>query len=399
MQLTMSKRVTSMQPSATLAMAQASRELLEKGIDVISLSAGEPDFSTPLSICDALKLSLDKGQTHYTPVQGTKNLLKAVQYKFERDQKIHYELNELLVTTGAKSAILLALEALLDDGDEVIIFAPFWVSYKEQVRYAGGIPVIVNCTQENNFMPSKLDLKNAITKKTKAVILNSPNNPTGAVISKKQLQELAEVLEGSNICLIADEIYERLIFDNHVHYSAASISDDMKQRTIVISGASKGYAMTGFRVGIVAANKIIISAMTKLQGQNTTCLPEFVQEAALVAFMEEEKLKNELDSMCKTYQERRDYALELFKQIPLLKPFKPQGAFYLLIDIQEYLKPNSSKKIFSDDNEMALKMLNEAHVATVAGTPFGIPGYLRLSIASSKSDIEKAVNAIKIWLD
>ena len=157
--------------------------------------------------------------------------------------------------------------------------------------------------------------------------------------------------------------------------------------------------MTGFRVGIVAANKIIISAMTKLQGQNTTCLPEFVQEAALVAFMEEERLKNELDNMCKTYQERRDYALELFKQIPLLKPFKPQGAFYLLIDIQEYLKPNSSKKIFSDDNEMALKMLNEAHVATVAGTPFGIPGYLRLSIASSKSDIEKAVSAIKIWLD
>lgn len=398
MQLNMSKRVTSMQPSATLAMAQASRELLEKGIDVISLSAGEPDFVTPTTICDALKKSLDNGQTHYTPVQGTKNLLKAVQYKFKRDQKVHYEINELLVTTGAKSAILLALEALIDDGDEVIIFAPFWVSYKEQVRYAGGTPVIVNCDATNNFMPTKEQLKNAISKNTKAVIINSPNNPTGAVISKKQLQDLAEVLHGTNICLIADEIYERLLFDNNIHYSAASLNDDMKQRTIVISGASKGYAMTGFRVGIVAANKIIISAMTKLQGQNTTCLPEFIQEAACIAFMEDNLLKSQLDEMCKTYQDRRDYALELFKEIPLMKPFKPQGAFYLLIDIRDYLKPNISQKIFIDDNDMALKMLNEAHVATVAGSPFGIPGYLRLSIASSKSDIKKAINTIKNWL-
>lgn len=393
--LPISKRVSTMQASATLAMAQASRDLAEKGIEVISLSAGEPDFVSPKAICEALKKSLDLGQTHYTPVKGTKNLLKAIQYKFKRDQKIDYGIDEIFATTGAKSAILLALEAIVDENDEVIIFSPFWVSYKEQVRYAGGVPVIVTTFEENNFMPSYSTIKNAITPRTKAIILNSPNNPTGAVISKSQLEEIALALENTNIYLISDEIYERLLFDDVQHLSPGALSTSMKNRTIVISGASKGYAMTGFRVGIVGGNKTIIAAMIKLQGQNTTCLPEFIQEAAARAFIEDGDLATELDHMCATYEERRDYALELLKKIPLLKPFVPQGAFYLWINASNFI---GEHKRFASDHEMAISMLNEAHVAVVAGSPFGLAGYLRLSIASSKTDIKKAMERIYTWL-
>lgn len=396
--LQISARVQAIKPSATLGMAQAARDLADQGVDVVVLSAGEPDFTTPQIISDVAKKSIDEGKTHYVPVRGTKNLVAAMKEKFLREQKVSYAADEVLCTVGAKSAILLALNALVNEGDEVIIFAPFWVSYLEQIRLVSGIPVVVNCLSENGFMPTAEDLAKAITKKTKAIILNSPNNPTGAVITKQQLEAIAQVLHGTNIWLISDEIYEKLLFDNHQHYSPAAVSDDMRDRSIVISGASKAYAMTGWRVGVVAGNKFIIDAMVNLQGQNTTCLPEFIQDAAAFAFKENDAVQREIAAMVSAYQERRDFALDLFSQMPQVKTFKPQGAFYLWVDFSSYIGKTFGVEKISDDLELAIRMLKEAHVASVPGTPFGGPGFLRFSIASSKKSIEKAADRITKWL-
>lgn len=393
--LTISERVNNMQASATLAMAQAARELADAGVDVKILSAGEPDFATPEEISAIAKKSLDQGKTHYVPVRGTKNMLQAMQEKFLRDQKVQYELDELMCTVGAKTAIYMALDAVVNKDDEVIICAPYWVSYLEQVRLCGAKPVIINCQAQNNFMPTKEEVAKALTPKTKAIILNSPNNPSGGVITFQQLQGLAQVLAGTDVWVISDEIYESLLFDKHEHISLASINQDMKERTIVISGLAKGYAMTGWRVGVVAGNRKIIGAMAKLQGQQTTCLPEFIQDAAAFALRENATVKSSMKKMQDAYLLRRDTCLEKFKEIPEVKVFKPQGAFYVWADFSAILK----RKNIANDNDLALKLLKEAHVATVPGGPFGSNGFLRLSIASSLEEISEAVSRIKAWIN
>lgn len=398
MSLKLSNRVQSMQPSATLGMAQAARELADSGVDVVILSAGEPDFETPKAISEVAKRSIDEGKTHYVPVRGTKNMIAAMQKKFLRDQGISYSFDEVMCTSGAKSAILMSLEAVVEDGDEVIIFAPYWVSYMEHVRMVRGVPVVVECHESDDFMPSSQALKAAITTKTKAIILNSPNNPSGGVISEKQLHEIADVLKGTDIWLISDEIYEKLLFDGAKHHSPAAVSDDMRERTIVISGASKGYAMTGWRVGVMAGNKAIISALNKLQGQQVTCLPEFIQDASAFALNENAEIQGEISSMLSAYKERRDLGISLFKDVPHVKVFKPKGAFYLWVDFSYYLGKKIGNNLIKDDIELATLMLKEAHVASVPGTPFGAKGFLRFSIASSLTDIKKALVRIKDWL-
>lgn len=396
--LALSARVTSMKPSATLGMAQAARDLADKGVDVVVMSAGEPDFLTPKVICEVGKASIDRGRTHYVPVSGTKKMVAAMQKKFLRDQKINYAANEVMCTVGAKSAILLALEAVVNDGDEVVLFAPYWVSYADQVRLAGGIPKIIQCQARNGFMPTKEDLDQAISAKTKAVILNSPNNPTGGVITKAQLLDLAEKLSGTGIWLISDEIYEKLLFDGAVHYSPAAINDDMRNRTIVISGASKGYAMTGWRVGVVAGCKDIIGAMTKLQGQQTTCLPEFIQDAAAFALEENAEVVDEINKMVEAYGHRREMGMKLFGALPHVVVFRSPGAFYLWVDFSYYMGKKINGEVIVDDIDLATRMLREAHVASVPGGPFGGVGFLRFSIASSMDDIKKAAHRIGQWL-
>ncbi len=394
----LSNRVMSMKPSATLGMAQAARELADAGVDVVVMSAGEPDFCTPMSVSKIAIASIEEGKTHYVPVRGTKTMVAAMQEKFLRDQGVAYLAEEVMCTVGAKSAILLALEALVDEGDEVIIFAPYWVSYEEQIRLQGGVAVVVPCLSDNRFMPTGEDLKKAISPRTKAILLNSPNNPSGGVITKNQLEGIAEALAGTDIWLISDEIYEKLLFDGNEHFSPAAISSDMRRRTIVISGASKAYAMTGWRVGVVAGDKTIIDAMVKLQGQQTTCLPEFIQDAAAFALRESEPVRVEIERMRDAYAERRDFAHELFSAWPHVSVFNPQGAFYLWIDFSYYVGRSLHGEKIKDDMELAVRMLKEAHVASVPGTPFGGPGYLRFSIASSKQDIEKAAERIGNWL-
>lgn len=396
--LKLSTRVQSMKPSATLGMAQAALELSDAGVDVVVLSAGEPDFDTPKAICEVAKKSIDAGKTHYVSVRGTKTMIAAMQNKFLRDQGVKYSSEEVMCTSGAKSAILMGLEAVVEDGDEVIIFAPFWVSYFEHIRMVRGVPVIVKCEERDGFMPTKKALAEAITKKTKAIILNSPNNPSGGVISQKQIEDLSSVLKDTGIWLISDEIYEKLLFDDAKHYSPAAVNDDMRERTIVISGASKGYAMTGWRVGVMAGNRAVISAMNKLQGQQVTCLPEFIQDASAFALNENQEIKDEISKMLKAYKERRDLGLALFEEIPHLKVFKPEGAFYLWVDFSYYVNKIINNHLIKDDIELATLMLKEAHVASVPGTPFGAPGFVRFSIASALDDIKKAVARIKDWL-
>lgn len=397
-QVILNTRVKNMEASATLGMAQAARELAASGVDVASLSTGEPDCATPAVICEVAKKSLDQGRTHYVPVRGIKSMITAMQIKFLRDQKVSYAPDEVMCTVGGKSAIWLALQALINEGDEVIICAPFWVSYKEQIRLVGGVPVIVHCAQQNNFMPQGEAIAQVITSKTKAIIINSPNNPSGGVISRLQLESIAHILKGTDIFVISDEIYERLLFDTNEHISPASLSADMRDRTIVISGVSKAYAMTGWRVGVVAAPKPVIAAMEKLQGQDTTCLPEFIQDAAAFALEESEQVQQAMKAMLNAYRTRRELGLSLFSSWPQVTVFKPQGAFYLWVDFSAYMGQMVAGRRVVDDIDFATRMLKEAHTSSVPGTSFGEPGFLRFSIASAPQTIEKAYQRINAWL-
>lgn len=399
-ELLLNERVKNMKPSATLAMAALARNLIDDGVDIVTLSAGEPDFDTPQIIVDVGKASIDAGKTHYAPVRGTKAMNSALREKFRRDQGVSYGADEVMCTVGAKSAILMALKAILEEDDEVIIFAPYWVSYVEQVRLCGGRIVAVQCQAQNNFMPTKEQLLAAITPKTKAIILNSPNNPSGGVIGKDQLEGLAEALHGTSIWVISDEIYEKLLYEDAKHYSPSALSDDMRKRTIVISGASKGYAMTGWRVGFVAGAAKLITAMGNLQGQDTTCLPEFIQDAAAFALWEGPEVKTYLEHMKDAYKARRELALAGFKTLlPKVDVFKPQGAFYIWGDFTAYIGKKVQGREIIDDMDLALRMLQEAHVAGVPGSPFGSPGFLRFSIASAMNDIERAIQRMSTWLN
>lgn len=397
-ELKLHERVLKLAPSATLAMAAKAKALADKGIKVSPLGAGEPDFLTPAPIMQAVAEAMKQDVGHYTAVRGTDALLSAIVEKFKRDQKLQYGLDQVMSTVGAKSAIAMAIESVAGPGDEVIVFAPFWVSYPEQIRLVGAKPVIVESRVSHGFLPTAESLRAAITPRTKAVILNSPNNPSGAVYPRALLAELMDVLKGSQIWVISDEIYEHLLYDNAEHVSPAALSSDAFERTVVISGASKGYAMTGWRVGVAGGPKDIIAAMTKLQSQRDTCLPGITQAAAAYAFREPEALKVEMAKMRDAYQARRDRALELLSHIKGLACHRPKGAFYALIDVAEVIGQPHHGSIVEDDVMLAIRLLEEAHVATVPGTPFGVPGTIRISLASSMEDIEEGIGKIAAWL-
>jgi len=278
--LRLHERVLKLQPSATLAMAAKAKALKDQGVQVVSLSAGEPDFATPKSIVDAAREALTTDVGHYSPVRGADALVKSICHKFKRDQKLHYEPNQVLATVGAKPAVAMAIESIAGPGDEVIVFAPYWVSYPEQIRLVGAKPVVVEAGASHGYLPTSAALRAAITPRTKAVIINSPNNPSGAVYPESLLRELMDVVKNTQIWVISDEIYEHLVFDDAKHVSPASFSEDAYSRTLVISGASKGYAMTGWRIGFAGGPKELIDAMVKLQGQRDTCLPGITQAAS-----------------------------------------------------------------------------------------------------------------------
>lgn len=376
----LSKLVLGLKPSASLAMAGKARDMKAKGIEVVTMTTGEPDFPTPEPILAHVRKVVDDVSLHkYSAVPGIPAIIKAMQHKFKRDQGIDCAANEVMSTVGGKAALAFALQTMVGPGDEVILFNPCWVSYEAQVYLAGATPIFVESSAESGYVPSMDDFKAAITPRTKAIMLNTPNNPSGSVFPESFLREMMQALEGTAIWVISDEIYEHLVFDNNKHVSPVSFGADARSRTLVISGVAKSYAMTGWRVGVAAGPAHLIKGMINIQGQVYTCPTGIAQSAAAYAMMEPDELKPYLIEMKEAYQTRRDALCAAVAEDDRFSVFKAQGAFYGLLDI--------SKVAGNDDLGFADRLLDEKHVAVIPGTPFGAPGTLRLSLASSLDQI------------
>lgn len=378
--------------SATLAMAARARELTARGINVISFAQGEPDFDTPVSIKHAAKKAIDDGLTKYPPSAGIKELQTAICKKLKRDNGLDYSEKEICVTCGAKHAIFNALQVLINPGDEVLIPAPYWVSYPDQVKLAGGVPVILPTLAGSGFRLAPSVLADAITPKTRVILITSPSNPSGSAYSANELKKLAEILINHDIAIISDEIYEYLVYGNFRHTSIAGVSHKAKGLTIVVNGVSKGYAMTGWRMGYAAGPADVISKMSELSGQQITGIPPFVQMACVEALTGSQE---EVNIMKGEFEKRRDLMLELMLAIPEIKCHVPEGAFYLLPDVSFYIRLGK----FRDATALAEHLLNSAHIVAVSGDPFGAPGYIRFSYAASRENIIEGMRRFKLAME
>ncbi len=386
----LSKRLNRLAPSATLVMSQKSSEMKAKGIDVINLSVGEPDFNTPDGIKECAKKAIDDNWSKYSPVPGYPDLRKAIAAKLEKENHLVYNINEILVSNGAKQSVCNTVMALVDDGDEVIIPAPYWVSYPQMVKLAGGEPVIVKTGFGQNFKMTAEQLENAITPKTKMLILCSPSNPTGSVYSKDELEALAEVVMAhEDLFVIADEIYEHINYTDH-HESIAQF-EGMKERTIIINGVSKAYAMTGWRIGYMAGPEWIVKGCNKLQGQYTSGACSVSQKAAEAAYTLSQDC---VEEMRQAFKRRRDLIVELARAIPGLEVNEPEGAFYIFPKCSSFYGKHYGDKTISNSTDLALYLLEEAHVATVGGDAFGDPECFRMSYATSDDNIREALRRI-----
>jgi len=382
-----------MSVSATLQMTDKSRELKAKGIDVIALSIGEPDFDTPTSVKEAAKAAIDNNLTHYPPVPGLPVLREAICNKLKRDNNLDYDVAQIVVSTGAKHSLANVFMSILNDGDEVIVPAPYWVSYPEMIKLAGGKTMVVDAGIEQNFKISAKQLEEAINDKTKAFLFNSPSNPTGSTYTLQELEKLAEVLEKHpHVLIISDEIYELINFVGK-HHSLASFPK-LKDRVVLINGVSKGFAMTGWRIGYMAAPLEIAKACSKLQGQFTSGASTISQAAATEAINTKPSESTDLKSMLKQFKNRRDFLMELLKDVPGIKSNVPGAAFYLFPDISYYFGKSTDGIKINDSNDLALYLLEKGHVALVAGEAFGSPEYIRISYATSMENIKEAVKRI-----
>ncbi|MFA5848176.1 MAG: pyridoxal phosphate-dependent aminotransferase [Thermodesulfovibrionales bacterium] len=390
--MSLSKRIKSISPSPTLAITAKAKQMQAQGIKVIGFGAGEPDFDTPAHIKEAAKAALDKGFTKYTPTSGIKELKEAICKKFKGDNNLDYSPEEVLVSCGAKHSIFNIVLALCDEGDEVIIPSPYWVSYPEMVRVAQGKPVIVETSEKNGFKITPEQLANAITARTKLFVLNSPSNPTGMIYNKEELISLAEVLVGRQVLCISDEIYEKLIYDGIEHVSIASLGSRIKELTIVVNGVSKSYSMTGWRIGYAAGPKEIIQAMSNLQDHSTSNPTSIAQYATVEAL---QGSQDDLVKMVDEFKKRRDYMVERVNSIKGLSATKPQGAFYCFISIQDLLGKTYESEIIRDSLVLTDLLLTKAFVAVVPGSVFGDGKYLRLSYATSMENIKEGLSRIE----
>ena len=387
----LSDRLNRLAPSATLAMSQRSNEMMAQGINVINMSVGEPDFMTPDHVKEAGKKAVDDNFSKYSPVPGYLSLRKAIANKLKRENNLNYSASEVIVGTGGKQGVCNTILALVNPGDEVIIPAPYWVSYPQMVKLAGGEPVIVPAGIEQDFKVTADQLKAAITSRTKLIILCSPSNPTGSVYTKEELEALAKiVLEHNDLFVLSDEIYEHI---NYIgcHASIAAC-EGMKERTIICNGVSKAYAMTGWRLGWVAAPEWIIKGLNKLQGQYTSGTSSVSQMAALAAYEGDQGC---VEDFRKAFQRRRDLIVSLAKEVPGLEVNVPEGAFYLFPKCSSYFGKTDGKHVVNNSTDFALYLLEEGHVATVAGDAFGSPDYFRMSYATSDDNIIEALSRIK----
>ncbi|WP_059170932.1 pyridoxal phosphate-dependent aminotransferase [Bacillus sp. FJAT-27445] len=392
MKTKLAQRVLALSPSPTLAITAKAKELQSQGHDIIGLGAGEPDYNTPEHILEAAKKSMDEGHTKYTPSAGLPDLKKAIAEKFAKDQGINYALNEIIVGNGAKHILYTLFQVLLDKGDEVIIPAPYWVSYTEQVKLADGQPVIIECKEDSQFKISPEQLESSITNRTKAVILNSPGNPTGMVYSREELKALGEICLKHNILIVSDEIYEKLVYGEVKHVSIAQISPELKEQTIVVNGVSKSHSMTGWRIGYAAGKKEIIEAMTNLASHSTSNPTTTSQYATIEAYR---GTQEPVEEMKRAFESRLEAIFPKLVSIPGFSCIRPQGAFYLFPNVQKAVEACG----FKDADEFSEALLEEAKVAVVPGSGFGAMENIRLSYATSLENLEEAVGRIHRFVE
>ena len=382
----LSEKIRKIKPSATLGITARAKQLKEQGLKIINFAAGEPDFDTPENIKQKVKEALDKGLTKYTPTAGTLELRQAIAEKLEKENNLSYTPEQIIVCCGAKQAIFNAIMALVDEGDEVLLPVPYWVSYPEMINFAGGKIINIPTNEQTDFKVTGKLLKSYLTAKSKLFILNSPSNPTGMVYNYRELAEIADILIEHKIFCISDEIYEKLVYDNCPHISIASLGQEIKNLTIVINGLSKAYSMTGWRVGYAAGEQSLIKAMNNLQDHSTSNITSFVQYAAI------EALKNtEVKKMVEEFSRRREYLVKALSQIPGLSLIKPQGAFYVWVNITKLKNKKYDTRIIDSSLTLAELLLEKAGLAVIPGIVFGEDNYLRISYATSFRDIQQGL--------
>lgn len=391
MALTISHRCQNIAPSVTLQIDARAKEMRDAGLDVIGFGAGEPDFPTPASICDAAKEALDLGKTRYTPAAGTKELRKAICRKLLRDNDMTYSYGDILVSSGAKHTLFTILQGIIDPGDEVLIPTPCWVSYPEMVRMTGGVPIFIPADESTNFIPTNKDIAARVTRRTKAIIITSPSNPCGSVWDQDQLQFVADLAVSHPFYVISDEIYEKLLYDGRKHLSIAQLGEQIKAQTFLVNGMSKAYAMTGWRIGYVAGPRHEISAMASFQSQATSNANTIAQYAAMKALDGDQTC---VDEMVQEYQRRRDLMVERINQISNLSCRKPQGAFYVMMNIKNVLGMSYNGRLLESSMDFAELLLAEKQVAVVPGAAFEAEGFCRLSYAVSMEQIEEGLKRI-----
>ena len=382
-----SERARNTAPSPTLGITARARQMRAQGIDVISFGAGEPDFDTPAPIKDAAVAALAAGDTKYTPSSGTEALRAAICEKLRRDNGLSYQPNEVMVSVGAKHSLFNIMQAVLDPGDEVIIPAPYWVSYPEQVKLAGGVPICVTAPESVGFRVTAAAIQAALTPRTRMLIVNSPSNPTGAAIPEDELRRIAALAVERDLIVVSDEIYEKLTYDGKRHTSIAAFGEEIKARTLTVNGFSKAYSMTGWRLGYVAGDKSVVAAMGRIQDQSTSNPTSFVQAGGVAALTGPQ---DEVEQMRRAFEERRNVIVDRLNAIPGIRCVKPDGAFYVFPNIAALLSAQ-----IPDSDALSERLLAEARIAVVPGSGFGAPEYIRLSYATSMEQIQEGLNRLE----
>ncbi|WP_346928375.1 pyridoxal phosphate-dependent aminotransferase [Clostridium sp.] len=388
----LSKKAMGISPSLTLAITAKAKKMKAEGIDVIGFGAGEPDFNTPKNIQQAAIKAIEAGQTRYTAASGIIELKEAVVNKFKKDNNLTYKTSQIIISTGAKQCLANIFQAILNPGDEVLIGAPYWVSYPELVQLADGVPNFVETEESNSFKLTVEALEKAVNEKTKAMILNSPNNPTGTAYTKEELEKIAAFAQKHDIIIISDEIYEKLLYGESGHISVASLSEDAYNRTIVINGVSKAYAMTGWRIGYAATSEKITSLMSNIQS-HTTSNPCSISQYASVEALNGDQ--SEVERMKQEFKKRRDFMVDRINSINNLSCVKPEGAFYVMVNISKVLNKEVDGKVIKDSLTFSDLLLEKEKVAVIPGIAFGVDDFIRLSYATSMENIEKGLNRIE----
>jgi aspartate aminotransferase len=386
-----SLKVQHLEESVTVNLASAAIRLRREGVDIVSLATGEPDFPTPLHVKMAGIQAIEENFTHYTPLEGIHELIEAIIQKLERDNNLSFEPPQILVTSGGKHAIFNALQAICNPGDEVVVIAPYWVSFPEMVKLADARPVIVSALQENRFKITPKQLRQAINNKTKALLFNSPCNPTGAVYSQGEIEELADIVRQTGIYVVSDEVYEKLTYDGAKHFSIGSIRE-IHDQVLTVGGVSKTYAMTGWRLGFLVGNADIVRLARRVQSQSTSNANSIAQRASLAALTGSQ---DEVQHMVEEYQQRRDYLVDQLRKIPGIVLEIPKGAMYLFPSVKAFVGKRPDGVLMKDDVDICRFLLEQEHVVVVPGSPFGGKNYIRISFACSMKECEKGIRRVQ----